>query len=144
MAWHLRTEPKWREKEPWRDIPSRPEMIHFCSPPPPSGFSTMLQPAFIFTLLLREYKAASITFHYLPRISGTAFPQLPFFIFSSLCNPLSFKLVTSKLLILKSSNDGPQVISFKGHNYLSPDFKLPRGNTIFNICFIPAHQPFGK
>lgn len=134
------------KKEPWMDIPSIPQMIHVCSPPPPSGFSTMLQPAFIFTLLLRDishinYFNVSL-FIIFPRFSDIAFPQTSF---SSLCNPLSFKHVTSKLLILKSSNDGPQVISFRGHNYLSPDFQPQKVNKhVFNICILPPDQPFGK
>lgn len=35
-----------------------------------------------------------------------------------------------------------QVISFKGHNYLPPDFKPQIVNTVFNICFLPPDQSF--
>lgn len=122
-------------------------MINFCSPPPPSGFSTMLQPAFIFTLLLRDTSHINyfkVLFSYYPPnvFWHSLSPNFFFPVFPSLCNPLSSKHVTSKLLIPKSSNDGAQVISFKGHNYLPPDFKPQIVNTVFNICFLPPDQSF--
>jgi hypothetical protein len=52
--------------------------------------------------------------YYPPKIFWLSLsPNFLFSIFPSLYNALSFKHVTCKLLILKSSNDGPQVISFK-------------------------------
>lgn len=121
-------------------------MISLCSPPPPSGFSTMLQPAFIFALLLRD-TSHIITYGSISLFSSQAFlaepfPKLPFRVFPSLCNPFPFKYVTSKLLIPKSPNDGPQVISVKGRHYLSPDFKPQSANTVLSICFLPPDQAF--
>lgn len=53
---------------------------------------------------------------------GAQPPNILLFAFTSFQSPLlPFKHVTSKLVILMSSNDGPQVISLKSHNYLSPD-----------------------
>lgn len=105
----------------------------------------MLQPAFIFTLLQRNTSHTVTSRCYSPCVLHLSLakplPKLPFPCLSSLLQ-LSFKHFTSKVLIPKSSNDGPQVISLKSCNYLSPDFKPQSVNTVFNICFPSLDQAF--
>lgn len=74
-----------------------------------------------------------------------AWPQTSFSLSFPPYVTLSSKHVTSTLLIPKSSNAGPQVLSFKGPNYLSPDCKPQRANTRgSNICFLPPHPALRK
>lgn len=115
MVWHLRTEPKWKEKEPLRDIPGTSEMINFCSPPPPSGFSTMLQPAFIFTLLLRDTSHINyfkvLFIYYPPKVFWHSLSlNFLFPVFPSLCNPLqTCHLQTANPQVIKWWSSGHQL-----------------------------------
>lgn len=91
-----------------------------------------------------ETQATSVTLRCSCLLSSQGFPAACPRTSLSLSFPpyvtLSFKQATSTLLIPKSSDASPQVLSFKGPDYLSPDCKPQRVNTRgVNICLLPPH-----
>lgn len=91
-----------------------------------------------------ETQATSVTLRCSCLLSSQGFPAACPRTSLSLSFPpyvtLSFKQATSTLLIPKSSDASPQVLSFKGPDYLSPDCKPQRVNTRgVNIYLLPPH-----